>query len=136
MEEFQPYKKFVRDYRKSEVIFEENSIGDEMFVIHSGKVILTTKAPGEEIVLADLGPGEFFGEMALVDTAPRTAKAVAEEDATKLIVLDQSKFVYLVSQQPAFALTIMAALCRRVRERWALYSELLKEASEKQPASQ
>ena len=110
------YKKFLREFKKSEIIFEEGSYGAEMYVIYSGKVRLTTKAPGQEITLATIGPGEFFGEMALVDAAPRTATAVADEDDTQLVALDQAKFLYLVSQQPAFALTIMQVLCKCIWE--------------------
>jgi CRP/FNR family transcriptional regulator, cyclic AMP receptor protein len=117
-------KQFIKVYKKSEVIFEENSLGNDMYVIHSGKVKLSTKAPGSELVLGILGSGEFFGEMALVDDAPRSATAIAEEDNTKLVVLDQSRFLYLVSQQPPFALTIMHGLCQRIRDRWDLYSKL------------
>ena len=117
-------QEFIKVYNKSEIIFEENSLGNEMYVIHSGKVKLTTSAPGSELVLGILGPGEFFGEMALVDDAPRSATATAVEDNTRLVVLDQSKFLYLVSQQPPFALTIMHGLCQRIRERWDLYSKL------------
>jgi CRP/FNR family cyclic AMP-dependent transcriptional regulator len=117
-------QEFVRSYRKDEIIFEENSVGDEMYVIHSGSVELITKAPGTDLLLGMLGPGAFFGEMALVDDAPRSATASAAEDNTKLLVLNQSRFLYLVSQQPPFALTIMQGLCQRIRERWDLYSKL------------
>jgi len=117
-------KQFIKVYKKSEVIFEENSLGNDMYAIHPGKVKLSTKAPGSELVLGILGSGEFFGEMALVDDAPRSATAIAEEDNTKLVVLDQSRFLYLVSQQPPFALTIMHGLCQRIRDRWDLYSKL------------
>jgi CRP-like cAMP-binding protein len=89
-------------------------------------VQLTTNAPGHEIVLAEVGSGDFFGEMSLVDLSPRTATAKALEDDTRLVAIDQAKFLYMVGQQPAFALTIMHALCRRIRERWALYDGLLK----------
>jgi hypothetical protein len=64
--------------------------------------------------------------MSLVDLSPRTATAKAVEDDTRLVAIDQAKFLYMVGQQPAFALTIMHALCRRIRERWALYDGLLK----------
>lgn len=130
MAEITPFKKFIKVYHKSDVIFEENSQGNEMYVIHSGRVKLSTTAPGREAVLATLGPGEFFGEMALVDAAPRSATATAEEDNTQLIVLDQDKFLYLVTQQPVFALTIMHTLCQRIRERNILYTGLLEGTAE------
>lgn len=126
-----PFTKFLRTHQKSDIIFEVNSLGSEMYVIHSGKVRLTTKKMGRDVILATLGPGEFFGEMALVDSSPRTATAIAAEDNTRLITLDQDKFLYMVSQQPAFALTIMHELCHRIRERWNLYDTLLKEEVEK-----
>jgi CRP-like cAMP-binding protein len=135
MDEISGFTRFLKIYEKSGVIFEENSVGNEMYVIHSGKVQLSTKAPGREVVLGTLGPGDFFGEMSLVDAAPRTATAIADQDQTRLIVLDQDKFLYLVSQQPAFALTIMHALCQRIRERWALYSGLAEEALASSPSS-
>ena len=124
------FRKFIKAYQSSEVIFEENASGSEMYVIHSGRVRLSTRKMGREVILATLGPGEFFGEMALVDSAPRTATAIAAEDNTRLVTLDQDKFLYLVGQQPAFALTIMHELCCRIRERWSLYDALLKEKAE------
>ena len=130
MTDTSPFAKFLRTYEESEVIFEENTLGSEMYVIHSGKVKLSTGKMRGEVTLATLGPGEFFGEMALVDSSPRTATAIAVEDNTRLVTLDQDKFLYLVGQQPAFALTIMHEFCRRIRERWILYDTLLKEKEE------
>jgi CRP/FNR family transcriptional regulator, cyclic AMP receptor protein len=123
------FKKFLHAYGASEIIFLEGSPGAEMFIVYSGRVQLTTNAPGYEIVLGEVGAGDFFGEMSLVDLSPRTATAKAVEDDTRLVAIDQAKFLYMVGQQPAFALTIMHALCRRIRERWALYDGLLKGAS-------
>jgi len=131
MKDTSAFRKFIKAYQKSEVIFEENAPGSEMYVIHSGKVRLATRKMGREVTLATLGTGEFFGEMALVDSSPRTATAIAAADNTRLITLDQDKFLYLVGQQPAFALTIMHELCRRIRERWILYDTLLEEKAKK-----
>jgi CRP/FNR family transcriptional regulator, cyclic AMP receptor protein len=109
-------ERFIRAYKKSEVIFEQNTLGRDMFVIHSGQVKIAMNENGKEIVLALLGRGEFFGEMALVDDAPRVATAIAEQENTQLIVIDKTKFLYLVNQQPPFALTIMQVLVERIRK--------------------
>lgn len=115
--ELPPFQKFVRRYHKSEIIFEEGSTGNEMYLIYSGKVLLSFKGDKPEPVkLAFLNPGEFFGEMALVDDCCRSATASALEDDTQLIVLDRAKFLYMVQQQPSFALSVMHTLCRRLRE--------------------
>lgn len=131
MTEIKPPNKFTKFYNKSEIIFEENSFGDEMYIIRSGKVKLITKREGQELLIEILGPKEFFGEMALVDSSPRSAKAIAEEDDTQLVVLNQKNFLYLVSQQPPFALYIMQELCQRLRDRWTLYSKILKKTDDK-----
>ncbi len=125
MEETTRFGKFVRTYRRGETIFEEGSPGQEMYIIASGTVRVTARKPGGESLLAVLKPGEFFGEMALVDAAERSGTATAEEDGTRLIELNLERFLYLVQQQPAFALTIMHTLCQRIRRRDALYLDLL-----------
>jgi CRP-like cAMP-binding protein len=112
-----PYlSKVTRTFQDLEVIFEEGSYGDEMYIVHSGAVQLVKKSTGREIVIATIQPGEFFGEMALVDNAPRSVSAVAGADQTRLLALDRDKFLFLVSHQPAFALTVMHVLCQRIRE--------------------
>jgi CRP/FNR family cyclic AMP-dependent transcriptional regulator len=111
------FERFLRSYQRNEVIFEEGNQGDEMFIIHRGSVrILKKTTGGEERSLSILGPGEFFGEMALIDNSPRSASAIAEEQDTQLIVLDKSKFTYMVQQLPDFSLAIMRKLSQRLRE--------------------
>ena len=106
----------MRSFRKSEVIFKEGSAGAEMYLIHSGRVLLSLgRGKDEEAELAVLSPGEFFGEMALVDDSPRSATAAALEENTQLIALDKSRFLYMVQQQPQFALSVMHTLCQRLR---------------------
>jgi CRP/FNR family transcriptional regulator, cyclic AMP receptor protein len=112
-----PYlRKVTRTFQELEVIFEEGSHGDEMYIVHSGLVKLVRKSTAGETVIALIKPGEFFAEMALVDNAPRSVSAIAGTDQTRLLVLDRDKFLFLISHQPAFALTIMHVLCQRVRE--------------------
>ena len=109
------FKKFIKVYNKSDIIFEEGSFGNEMFIIRNGKIRIYTVKDGREIVLRTCGKGEIFGEMALVDDKPRAASAIAEENNTQLIVVDHAKFWYLVNQQPPFALALMHILCERIR---------------------
>ena len=110
-------KKFIRTYNKSDIIFSENSNGNEMYIVCSGRVKLYTESPrGRRTLLAVLKPGDHFGEMALVDRSARSATAMAIKDNTKLVVLDKPKFLYLVQQQPDFALAIIETLCMRLRD--------------------
>ncbi|MCX5993642.1 MAG: cyclic nucleotide-binding domain-containing protein [Chloroflexi bacterium] len=111
------FEKFLRTFQKGDIIFEDGAAGAEMFIVHSGKVKLLKRATGgAEKTLAVLGPGEFFGEMSLIDGSPRSTSAVAEEPGTNLIALDITKFIYLVQQHPYFSFTIMGKLCQRLRE--------------------
>ena len=109
--------KFRQSYRKSEVIFKEGSAGSEMYLIHSGRVLLSVRQnETQEVPLVVLYPGDFFGEMALVDDSPRSATASAVEDDTELIIMDRARFLFMVRQQPEFALSLMHTLCRRLRD--------------------
>ena len=109
--------KFRQKYRKSEVIFEQESTGSEMYLIHSGSVLLSVRQDeNRDVPLVVLNPGDFFGEMALVDDSPRSATASAVEDDTELIVMDRTRFLFMVRQQPEFALSLMHTLCRRLRD--------------------
>ncbi len=116
-EEIEGLSKFRQSYRKSEVIFKEGSTGSEMYLIRSGRVLLSVRQnETQEVPLIVLNPGDFFGEMAMVDDSPRSATASAVEDDTELIVMDRARFLFMVRQQPEFALSLMHTLCRRLRD--------------------
>ena len=109
--------RFRQRYRKSEVIFEQGSAGSEMYLIHSGRVLLSVKRDeAKHVPLIVLNPGDFFGEMALVDDSPRSTTASAVDDDTELIVVDRARFLFMVRQQPEFALSLMHTLCQRLRD--------------------
>ena len=105
-----------RSVGQDEVILRQGEVGDSIYVIGSGSVeAILDPGDGTPISLAVLGRGEVFGEMAVIDGSPRSATAIAAAPKTRVMRINHARFVYLVSQQPAFALMIMDALSKRLR---------------------
>ncbi len=102
-------------YRDGEVIVQEGEDGNDMFLIQSGKVRVVKGKGDKEIVLATLGPRDFFGEMALFGERKRTATVVAVGD-TYVLRLDAGLFLAKVRQEPTFALRIIETLVERLKE--------------------
>jgi CRP/FNR family transcriptional regulator, cyclic AMP receptor protein len=100
----------MREFKAGEVIFTEGDQGSEFFVIQSGQVEIHL---GNKL-LGTLGDRDIFGEMALIDAAPRSATAKAKTDV-KIIPVAEKQFVFLVSRTPHFALNVMRTLARRLR---------------------
>lgn len=113
--------KFLRSYSKGEIIFEEGSAGSHMYVISRGKVNIVRRSNGQIIQMSVLDKGNMFGEMALVDNLPRSATAIAAEDGTGVLEIDHALFVYIVGQQPAFALAVIKTLSLRLRTQMLNY---------------
>ena len=93
------------------VVFHEGDEGDEMFGVVEGQLQLQVNGQ----VIATLGPDDVFGEMALVDKAPRMATAVAITDSV-LAAIDRHLFLFLVQETPTFALSVMSAMADRLRD--------------------
>jgi CRP-like cAMP-binding protein len=98
------------DVPAGRVLITEGEFGHEAFLLVTGSVSVTRD--GEEV--ATLGPGAVFGEMALVDRAPRNATVTATSDAT-VLVIGKREFTGLLDEAPDFRASIMAALADRVR---------------------
>jgi CRP/FNR family transcriptional regulator, cyclic AMP receptor protein len=114
-------EKCINDYAVDEVIFAEGSTGRDLYVVLDGKVDIVKDTGSDRIRIVTLGKGEFFGEMAVIDGSSRSASAVASPPGTRVMRINHARFVYLVSQQPAFALMIMDALSKRLRSANAQY---------------
>jgi CRP/FNR family transcriptional regulator, cyclic AMP receptor protein len=108
-------EKCINEYDVDDVIFEEGSTGRELFVVLDGKIDIVKIIGASKTVIVTLGKGEFFGEMAVIDGSSRSATAIAAAPNTRVMRINHARFVYLVSQQPAFALMIMDALSKRLR---------------------
>ena len=100
----------TRPVKAGTLIFSEGDKADGLFIIKSGQVGIRL---GNR-TLAELNANSIFGEMALIDDAPRSATAVAVTDV-ELVPVSEKQFLFLVSQTPFFALKVMRVLARRLR---------------------
>jgi CRP/FNR family transcriptional regulator, cyclic AMP receptor protein len=91
-------------------VFREGDTGAEMYGVVSGEIELRAN----DRVIRTLGADDVFGEMAIVDSAPRSATAVATKDSV-LAVIDRHRFLFLVHETPMFALQVMSAMAERQR---------------------
>jgi CRP-like cAMP-binding protein len=105
----------TRRYAKDDVIFHADESGDVFCLIKEGQVKVTMISPeGKEIILSLLGPGEFFGEMALLDDEPRSATVVATE-ALELVTIWRSDFLQILGENFTIAKKVLAELSKRLR---------------------
>jgi len=113
-----------RRFRRGEVLFHEGDPGDALFVVASGAVkVVVPSEDGEEAILATLRRGDFLGELALLDGAPRSASAVALEP-TEALALPRDQFLALVATEPAIRDALMAALAGELRRLTTHVAEL------------
>lgn len=94
-------------------LFREDDPGEVMYVIQIGSVRISKRVHGEERLLAVLGPGEFFGEMALLNGKPRTATATVMETA-RCLVIDSRTLEEMVSRNAEIALRLIKKLAMRL----------------------
>jgi CRP/FNR family cyclic AMP-dependent transcriptional regulator len=105
----------IHDYPKSATIFRKGDPGDAMYLIDLGKVqISITDADGSDVTLAELGAGDFFGDMAMLDGQGRSANAIAIEDA-RLAKLSRDDFISFMRNDPRVTLELLTTLTGRLR---------------------
>jgi len=105
----------VRRLAAGQVVFRRGDSGDGLYGVQSGRVVVSVEsAEGKELILNMFGPGEFFGEIALLDGKGRTASAEAREES-KLLFLGRSEFLAFLQQRHEAAARIIAFLCERLR---------------------
>jgi CRP/FNR family transcriptional regulator, cyclic AMP receptor protein len=109
-------QKFGRDFDKGTILFHEgDNQSKEMYVIHKGKVKIYKKVGNHETVLAYLGQGEFFGEMAILNNKPRSATAEVVESGT-LLVIDPKTFESMIKSNAEVAFRLIKKLSDRIEE--------------------
>ncbi len=113
-------EQFTRSYPQNTMIFSESEPGAELFIIQKGSVKITKIINDNEVLLALLKAGDMFGEMALLEDKPRTASAIAHEDAVRLAV-NKANFRRMVSTQPQMITRLTQILSERL---WFIYKQL------------
>ena len=105
-----------KHYPKDTVIFFENEEGDFFFMILEGRIKVTILGDdGREVILSLLGPGDFFGEMALLDNEPRSATAIAVEDS-ELLSLHRTDFQGVLADNKSITVGLIKVLTSRLRK--------------------
>ncbi len=108
---------FARTYKSGRTLFFENTPGEVMYLIHSGTVgIFKSSGDKNELQLATLGPGSFFGEMSLLDDRPRSATARVMDDA-ELVVITKKAFEQMLETDPGITSKILIAMLKAVFQR-------------------
>ena len=111
---------FNRKYPKDSMIFSEGEPGEELFIIQKGSVKIAKIVDNNEVLLAVLKAGDIFGEMALLESKPRAACAVAYEEC-HVMAVNRANFERMVSTQPQIVARLTTLLAERI---WFIYKQL------------
>lgn len=111
---------FTRTYPKDTMLFSEGQPGEELYIIQRGSVKIVKIVDNNEVLLAVLKQGDIFGEMALLESKPRSANAIAYEDCTVLAV-NKENFERMVGSQPQIITRLTQLLAERI---WFIYKQL------------
>jgi CRP/FNR family cyclic AMP-dependent transcriptional regulator len=117
-------QRYGKTFAKGSVLFREGDEGREMFVIRSGEVAISKTVRDVEKQLSTLGPGEFFGEMSIITSKPRSATATVITDA-QLLVIDPKTFEAMLRGNGEIAVRIIKMLAGRLAEADAQIENLL-----------
>src|SRR5512145_187563 len=109
------FQRFGKEFPQGTVLFREGEPGKEMYVVHQGRVTVSKRAGEVEKILASLGPGEFVGEMSILNNKPRSATAACAE-AAKLLVIDAKTFEAMIRSNAEIAIRMIKKLADRLQD--------------------
>jgi len=105
-----------RSYPKGRTIVSEGEPSQSMYILLAGRAkVQRSDSEGKEVILAVLGSGEFFGEMSLIDDAPRSASVITIEPC-EFMAVSKEAFKAMLAQSPEVSMNVMRGLVRRLRE--------------------
>ncbi len=103
-----------KEVKEGEIVFAENDLGEEMYLVHSGKILIYHDLAGHEEPLEVVEPSGYFGEMAIIDELPRLASARAQEHS-RLLVFHRNDFRTAVLDYPDIAFAVFREFSQRLR---------------------
>jgi CRP/FNR family cyclic AMP-dependent transcriptional regulator len=105
----------TRKYSKNTILINEGDLSDSLYIILSGKVkVYLSDENGKEVLLSILGPGEYFGELALLDAEPRSASVMTTEPS-RISVVTKSDYQRCIAAHPEIAFDLIQVLAHRIR---------------------
>ncbi|MDR1637469.1 MAG: cyclic nucleotide-binding domain-containing protein [Treponema sp.] len=110
----------VRNYPRDAMIFSEGEIGDELYIIQKGSVKIVKIVDNREMLLAVLKAGDIFGEMAVLESKPRAASAIAYADC-QILAVNKANFTTMIGTQPQIVARLTILLAERI---WFIYKQL------------
>src|SRR5256885_946990 len=105
----------VRQFTRNETIVRQGEMGLGLYIIARGRVKVDREQGGTRTLIAELGPEQFFGDMALLDNKPRSATVTGLEDA-ECLLLTRDSFVKLMNKYPEIPIRMAKVLAERLRE--------------------
>ena len=108
-------KDLGKEYRKGDLIVRQGEEGNCMYEILDGRIEVIHETEGKEVHLAELGRGDFFGEMALFDREVRSASARAL-GAVRALTIDKRTLLRRITQDPSLAFRLLEKMSRRIRD--------------------
>ncbi|OFZ68399.1 MAG: hypothetical protein A2V79_09345 [Betaproteobacteria bacterium RBG_16_56_24] len=103
-------------YPRHAILVREGDPGDRFYLLRKGRAkVYLGASSGREVILAILGPGDFFGEMAMIDEEPCSANVMALEES-EFVSIGKAEFQKAITSSPKMAISLLKALCRRLRE--------------------
>jgi CRP-like cAMP-binding protein len=115
MADDQLFQRFGKEFPAGAVLFREGEPGREMYVVQQGRVTISKRVGEVEKILSSFGPGEFLGEMAILNAKPRSATATCAE-RSKLLVIDAKTFEAMVRSNAEIAIRMIKKLAGRLQE--------------------
>ncbi len=104
----------IEEFQDGDCIFEEGDTGRDLYIVQSGIVSVIKKTPTDSIHIAEFTKGDFFGDMALLQSLPRYASAYAK-GTTRLLVLKPAGFLLKIRRDPTFAFEMLQQMSFRIK---------------------